>query len=97
MSALWFAIVIGLFSLIQMQFFFFTGLRKIYYRRYFNKTSVFEGESAEMVEILENRKLAPVPWLRVESSISPYLCFKKGDDVDIRYDQFQESLLSAWV
>jgi|LSQX01.3.fsa_nt_gb uncharacterized protein (DUF58 family) len=92
MGAFWFAIIVGLFALVQMQFFFFIGLRKIYYRRYFNKTSVFEGDSAEMVEILENRKLAPVPWLRVESSISPYLCFKKSDDVDIRHDQFHKSI-----
>ena len=52
---------------------------------------MFEGDSAEIVEILENRKLAPVPWLRVESSISPYLCFKKSDDVDIRHDQFHKA------
>lgn len=92
MSAIWFALIIGAFVLIQMQFFFFTALRKIHYRRYFSKTAVFEGDWAEMVEVLENRKLTPVPWLRVESSISPYLRFVHNDDVDIRYDQFHKSL-----
>lgn len=92
MSFFWFALVIGFLVLVQMQFFFFTGLRKVYYRRYFNKVSVFEGESAEMVEILENRKFSPVPWLRVESRISPYLRFARQEDVDIRYDQFHKSV-----
>lgn len=92
MSFFWFALVIGFLALVQMQFFFFTGLKKIYYRRYFNKTAVFEGETAEMVEILENRKFTPVPWLRVESRISPYLRFAKQEDVDIRHEQFHKSV-----
>jgi uncharacterized protein (DUF58 family) len=92
MSAVWFALVIGALVIFQMQFFYFTGLRRIHYRRFFDRTAAFEGETAEMIEILENRKIIPVPWLRVESSISPHLRFKRQEDVDIRYDQFHKSL-----
>lgn len=92
MSVIWFALVIGALALFQMQFFYFTGLRKIHYRRFFDRPAAFEGDKAEMIEILENRKIFPVPWLRVESSISPYLRFKKQEDVDILYDQFHKSL-----
>lgn len=92
MSVIWFTLVIGALALIQMQFFYFWGLRNIFYRRYFDRSAVFEGEKAEMIEILENRKIIAIPWLRVESRISPYLRFKKMEDVDIRYDQFHKSL-----
>ena len=92
MSVIWFALVIGALVIFQTQFFYFTGLRHLHYRRFFDRTSAFEGEKAEMIEIIENRKIIPVPWLRVESSISPYLRFKKQEDVDIRYDQFHKSL-----
>lgn len=92
MSIIWFAIVIGALVLVQMQFFHFFGLRKVTYRRFFNRAAVYEGEKAEMVEIIENKKIIPILWLRVESRISPYLKFKKQDDLDIRHDRFHQSV-----
>jgi len=46
-----------------------TSLKKVAYRRYFTKTRLFEGEEMEMVEIISNRKLLPVPWVLVESRV----------------------------
>ncbi len=92
MSIIWFAIVVGALSLLQMQFFFFVGLRKVFYRRFFSRSAVYEGEKAEMVEIIENRKIFPILWLRVESKISAYLKFKKQDDLDVRHEKFHQSV-----
>lgn len=92
MSVLWFTLVIGALVLLQMQLFFFTGLRNVVYRRYFSRTAVYEGERAEMVEVLENRKILPIPWLRVESRISPFLRFRRQEDLDIRHEQFHKSV-----
>ncbi len=93
MSIIWFSIVVGILVLIQAQLFHFLGLKKVVYQRFFNRHSVFEGEKAEMIETLENKKLIPIPWLRVESRISPYLRFKKksGEELDIMHEQFHRS------
>lgn len=70
------------------------NLKRLEYRRYFSRPRVFEGESLEMVEVLRNRKPLPVPWLRIESRISPFLRFtgRQGDERSISADQYHRSL-----
>ncbi|MDR1117551.1 MAG: DUF58 domain-containing protein [Oscillospiraceae bacterium] len=92
MSVIWFVIIIVVLALFQMQFFYYWGLRKIEYKRFFSRKSAYEGEKTEMVEILSNNKAIPLPWLRIESRISPYLKFKSILNYDISYDQFHKSI-----
>lgn len=49
------------------------ALRGLVCTRAFSQPAVFEGEEGEMVEIVRNDRPIIVPWLRVESRISPYL------------------------
>jgi len=65
--------------LIAAQGYFFRrfGIRKLSYDRYFNVTYCYEGDQVEMVERIANRKLIPVPWVRLESSLSANLKFSR--------------------
>lgn len=56
--------------------FAFKGLR---YARAFSQKAAFAGEQVEMTEVLRNAKALPLPWLRVESRMSPNLRFGAGD------------------
>ncbi|MDG5789563.1 DUF58 domain-containing protein [Evansella sp. AB-P1] len=70
------------------------ALKHIYYNRYFNKDAIFEGEELKMIEEIVNRKLLPVPWLRLESKFSEHLQFQTKSTLDIAHDQFHRSLFS---
>ena len=91
MGIVWFIIIVGALVLIQMEFFHIVGLRKVEYRRYWQKNEVYEGDKNEMVEVLENRKSIPIPWLRVESRISPHIRFKQEQNYDVLHEQFHRS------
>ncbi len=91
MSIVWFLLIVGALVLIQMEFFHIVGLRKVEYRRFWQKNEVYEGDKNEMVEVLENRKSIPIPWLRVESQISPHIRFKKEANYDVLHEQFHRS------
>jgi len=69
-------------------------LKGIGYNRFFSVYRAFEGQQIEMVERISNRKLLPVPWLRIESKISENLEFKKQFNLDIKHQQFHKSLFS---
>ena len=73
MSIQWFIFVAAFIIILQGFIFKKYGLKKIRYTRYFNVPAVFEGQEVEMVEVISNEKLLPVPWLRVESKISAFL------------------------
>lgn len=91
MGIVWFIIIVGALVVIQMEFFHIVGLRKVEYRRFWAKNIVYEGDKNEMVEVLENRKSLPIPWLRVESRISPYIRFGNEADYDVLHEQFHRS------
>ncbi|WP_123041609.1 DUF58 domain-containing protein [Cohnella candidum] len=68
-------------------------LKHVGYTRGFNRTTAFEGDHVEMVEVIENRKLLPVPWLRLESLLSRNLRFHRQANLDIRSgERFQNHL-----
>lgn len=80
MNLFWLLVVLlalgGLQSLVFTKF----NFKGIKYTRSFNKHAVYEGETVELVEQIVNRKLLPVPWLRVESRISPDLRFQTAQE-----------------
>src|SRR5690554_3115630 len=69
-------------------------LKGITYSRFFSVSSAFEGQEIEMVERISNRKLLPVPWLRIESKINENLEFQKQFNLDIKHQQFHKSIFS---
>lgn len=92
MTAVWIIIIVGMLALLQVLYYQKRALKKVSYTRSFSKKQVFAGEKVELVEVLKNEKLAPVPWVRVESRISPYLRFKSQKNLDIAMDSFHKSL-----
>ena len=66
------------------------ALRNVGYKRYFNVRACYAGEEVQMVEEISNRKLLPLPWLRLESLLDSGLLFGSRSNLDIsRGDKFQ--------
>lgn len=76
----WLLLVLLAVGAIQSFIFGKFNFRGLKYTRYFSKKSVYEGETVELVEQIVNRKILPVPWLRVESRISPDLRFQSANE-----------------
>lgn len=64
------------------------GFKHLQYRRQFNVKHAFAGDEVELVEHIENRKLLPLPWVRLEASISVGLQFGQQAEMDISQGQF---------
>ena len=84
MSIVLLLLVAGGCVLLQSLLFRLAGLRGLTYRRSFSKEGGFPGEQVMLTEVLENRSLLPLPWLRAESRISPNLRLGKSGDGDER-------------
>ncbi len=70
------------------------GLKNLMISRRFLEPAVFCGEQSEMVETIINDHFAIIPWLRIESRISPYLHFGSLDNLEVRGDMYHRSLFS---
>lgn len=70
------------------------GHSRISCSRSFSKSVVFEGESGEMVEIVRNDSPFALPWLRLESRMSPYLRFGSQENLDVSGDMYYSSLFA---
>lgn len=62
--------------------------------RAFSKPAVFEGEAGEMIEVVRNDRPMIVPWLRVESYISPHLRLGSQDNLHVADSMYYCSLFS---
>ena len=49
------------------------GLRHLTCTRAISKPAYFEGDEGELVEVVRNDRPVIIPWLRVESGVSPYV------------------------
>ncbi len=95
MSIVWVIVVAVALGLLQGLLFSTVNLRRIAYRRYFSRPSAYEGEKVELVEVIRNVKPLPVPWLRVESRISPNPRFGRGtvsEESEISANQYHRSV-----
>ena len=94
MGMAWLIIIALILILMQSILFTKWGLSRIGYTRFFSEDAVFEGEEVEMVEQISNKKLLPVPWLRLESHISAELQFRHQHEHEVADQQFHRSLFS---
>lgn len=92
MTPIWIMVIVAVLAIAQTVYYNKCGLKKVSYTRSFNKERVFEGEKVELVEVLSNRKLIPIPWVRVESRISSDLQFKRQENMGLSLDRFHKSL-----
>lgn len=89
-------LVLALLLLAAVQRFLVTrfGLKGIRYDRRLSRKNAFAGETVELIETLRNPRPILIPWLRVESRISPYLRFGRQENLDVAGDQYHKSLFS---
>jgi len=59
------------------------GLRHLTCTRAFLKPAYFEGDEGELIEIVRNDRAMIIPWLRVESGVSPYIRFGRQENLHI--------------
>lgn len=83
MALHWILIIAAIVFIIQAYIYKRWSLSKVNYTRYFSTDAIFQGEHAEMIEIVQNNKWLPLPWLRVESLVHAELLFRTGDNFDV--------------
>lgn len=64
------------------------GLKKLSCGRSFSRNTFFEGESGELVEVVRNDTWFIMPWLRVESRISPYIRLGRQDNLQVSGEMY---------
>ena len=67
------------------------GMKSLTCRRSFSRTRVFEGESGQLIEVVRNDGPYIIPWLRVESYISPNIRLGKQESLHVSSDTFYRS------
>lgn len=92
MTPIWIMVIVAVLAILQTVYYNKNGLKKVSYTRRFSKERVFEGEKVELVEVLANGKLIPIPWVRVESRISNHLRFRQQANMGLSMDRFHKSL-----
>lgn len=92
MTAFWIILIVGIIALLEVAYYQKRALSRVTYTRSFSRPRAFAGEKVELVEVITNEKLAPVPWIRVESRVSAALRFKSGDRLGVAADSFHKSL-----
>lgn len=70
------------------------GIRGLSYHRRFSKQAAFEGEEAELIEVIRNDRPLFLPWLRAESRISPYLRFGRQDNLSVVGERYHKSVFT---
>lgn len=83
MAIHWILLIAVVVFVIQAAIYKRLALRKVGYTRFFSTEAIFQGETAEMVEIITNRKWLPLPWVRIESLVPAQLLFQTGDNFDV--------------
>jgi hypothetical protein len=69
------------------------ALVHVTYSRTFTKSAAYTGDEVEMVECIANRKLLPLPWVRLESMFARGLVFGHQTNLDIRSgEKFQNHI-----
>lgn len=81
------AILIGLQGFVYRKW----ALSRVAYSRSFDRKAAFEGDEVQMIETIANRKLLPLPWLRLESMIHAGLKFESQANLDISGGQFWQN------
>ncbi|OCT10495.1 hypothetical protein A8709_11880 [Paenibacillus pectinilyticus] len=83
MSISWIVIIAALLFFLQFRFFARWGFRGLRIERTFNTTHCHVGDELLMIETIVNRKLAPIPWLRLESTIHAGLIFNQMNNLEV--------------
>ena len=83
MNALVFVVLLLALYVLQAVLLRYVGLRHLTCSRTFSKPAYFEGEEGELIEVVRNDRAMIIPWLRVESGISPHIRLGKQENLHI--------------
>lgn len=64
------------------------GLKHLSCTRKFSCRAVFEGETGEIIEIVRNDRPVIIPWLRLESRVSPFLRLGKQENLQVSGEMY---------
>lgn len=92
MTIFWLIVAIAIMAAFQVAYYNKRGFSGVSYDRSFSKKRVFAGESLEMIEVIANNKLMPLPWVRGESRVSPHLRFGRQENLEIAMRSFHKSV-----
>lgn len=70
------------------------GLRRLRCTRVFSCPAFFQGEEGELIEVVRNDRPFIIPWLRVESRISPHLRLGRQDNLYVSGEMYYCSLFT---
>lgn len=70
------------------------GLKGLSYTRRFSRKTAWEGEEAEMIEVIRNDRPLFIPWLRAESRISPHLRLGKQENLAVSGERYHKSIFT---
>ncbi|HHV59839.1 MAG TPA: DUF58 domain-containing protein [Clostridiaceae bacterium] len=87
------AMVVILLVAIRLQSYIFykKALQKVDYKCEFSKTEASEGDEIYLVETVHNKKLLPVPWLKVDINSSRWLDFANTRSVVAQENRYVTS------
>ncbi len=94
MNFLWVFVVFGVLFIAESVIIHLFGAKNIKYTRYFDRSAVFVGDCASMIEEISNDKPLPLPWVRVESKLSPFMRFRTAKDEYLLASAYHKSLFS---
>lgn len=92
MNVFWTLMVAGILVMAQTMLFKRAGHKGIFVDRRFSQTRLFEGDRFELVETIENRRILPVPWLRIETRMPSEMLFGKQDNLEIGAQRYHRSV-----
>lgn len=70
------------------------GLKKLQCRRSFSKPAVFAGEEGKLVEVVRNDTPWILPWMRLESRVSPHIRLGNQENLHVSGEMYYCSLFT---
>lgn len=76
-------IIVLVFIVVKLEIFIFkkNSFKNFEYRCYFEKNEVMEGDEVDLIEVVENHKMMPLPWLKSEITSSKWLDFAGAQSI----------------
>lgn len=94
MNAWVLVLALALLAMVQQALLKWFGIKGLKYTRRFSRATAFEGEEAQLVEVLRNDRLLFIPWVRVESRLSPHLRLGRQENLSVTGERYHKSIFT---
>ncbi|MEC0371002.1 DUF58 domain-containing protein [Paenibacillus chibensis] len=96
MAVMWLFLACGAVMVLQGLILGRNALGKLAYDRHFSTETCYAGDRIEMVEVIENKRRVPIPWLRLEAMLPASLGFKRSKETWISEGQIYQNHTSLF-